>query len=103
MKPRILPTVREALPKGRTATLSALKRLGLDVLGRTLDILTATVYATPIPTFGYRLTKKRRRSKQAARTKWKRTGTLRRSYHMQVGGQATGLRNALLRSRYGGG
>ncbi len=72
VQPRIKPTLAEALPKGPGATLQALKALGLQVLAGTLDILTNTVYATPIPV------------SRTGKPRWRRTGNLRRSYHMQL-------------------
>lgn len=83
IKPRIEPELRWALAgkwakggtaKGLVATMIALAN---DVLTRTKVLLQARVYSVPIP------------HTRRGKPKWRRTGTLRRSFHVEAFGGAS--------------
>ena len=74
VKPDIAREVRDALPGGPSAVLAALKALANDVLTGTKEKLKERVYGLPIPV-----------GSRSGKAKWRRTGTLRRSYHVEVG------------------
>ncbi len=71
IRPRIAPELRQALPQGSGRVLATLKALGNDVITLTKTNLLATVYSLPIP------------RTRTGKPKWRRTGDLRRSYHVE--------------------
>lgn len=84
VQPRIGPEIAWALAvkwakggnaRGLVATLIA---LGNDVLTRTKELLVERVYGVPIPTG------------RSGKERWRRTGQLRRSYHVEAFGQSIG-------------
>ena len=101
VKPRIGQELLKALPKGPRAVLTAMKLLGVDILRLTKENLKSRVYGDAIPTrlqFEHSITKRGKlRLKVVNKPLWRRTGNLRRSYHMEVQGTAT---SSYLRSAY---
>jgi len=93
-QPHIRSMLPNAVKKGPQATASALRWLASFVLGKTLDYLTERVYSIPEPVrvIGHFVRGKR---KGEAKTKklYRRTGTLRRSYHMVINTGAGSLRS----------
>lgn len=72
VKPSIPRRLREALSRGPAAALAALQLAGQDVLTGTKQRLLDRLYSVPIP------------SGRDGKPKWRRTSTLRRSYHVET-------------------